>query len=87
VASSPRTAGQGEEVTDKVSDDYLRGMFFFARELLTLRRREREARELLNELLPHTDALVCYASTVSEHPLNDVEKRILKWLYEGAEHE
>jgi len=31
---------------------------------------------LLQEIRPHTDALICYASTVSEHPLNDLGKRI-----------
>ena len=66
-------------MTDKVSDDWLRmylandsGIGDMAAELLTLRRREREARELLKEAV--------FVFETYRH-------RRFVWLSEGAEHE
>ena len=69
-------------MTDKVSDDWLRmylandsGIGDMARELLTLRRREREARETMTMIASYT------GRDEAGHFMREWAK---KWLSEGA---
>ena len=64
------------EHTDKITTLCGAHEELFDERTATLREQLKEARELLSEIRPYVDSLICYASTINEHLPNGFPARI-----------
>lgn len=69
-----RYPGMSEEAAQELADKINSGA-------LRAQPPTREALGLLQELEPHLDKLICYASTTTEYPVNGLIHRVYEFLH------